>query len=74
MKKDYSSLQFYFPTNHRIYLFHDDAPNVSEEEGPLALYSKSLQASRKYCKQPLCRFWNHDQVANYLQAELQKLD
>jgi hypothetical protein len=41
---------------------------TSEEEGTISwiLYSKSLQAKQNTATTPLCRFWNHDQVANYL--------
>jgi hypothetical protein len=46
-----------------------------EEERTIELYSKSFQASRKYCSNlpHYVGSANHDQVANYLQAELQKL-
>lgn len=78
MKKDYSSIfavLFFLLTTGTIY-FTMMPQMTSEEEGPLAEFStaRAFKQVENIARQPhYVGSANHDQVANYLQAELQKL-
>jgi hypothetical protein len=55
-EKNYSILQFYFPTNHR-FIYTMMPQMTSEEEGPLAEFStaRAFTQVQNIASKPLCR-------------------